>query len=37
MSLAQYYDMPYGTIKARTGDPYEFLHNKLTAEIEKVN
>lgn len=26
-------EMPYGTAKARTGDPYEFIYTELNAEI----
>lgn len=28
-----YQEMPYGTAKARTGDPYEWILNKLTEEL----
>ena len=33
--LAEYYEMPYGTMKARTGDPLNFLHSKLERELNK--
>jgi len=32
--LCYYQDMPYGTQKARTGDPYEFIYEKLMDEPE---
>jgi hypothetical protein len=34
MELAHHYNMPYGTAKARTGDPFEFLHSRLSDEID---
>jgi hypothetical protein len=34
MNLAQHYEMPYGTMKARTGDPWNFLYEKLSKELQ---
>ena len=31
--LAEYYEMPYGTMKAQTGDPDDFLRIKLRQEL----
>lgn len=34
--LCYFYDMPYGTQKARTGDPYEFIDEALQNEPEFI-